>query len=71
MIEKLQSVIKDRVDDISDEQALQAARAATDFLKDRLPAPIAAKLEELVDGDGEGDLDANALGNAVKGFLGR
>ncbi len=71
MIDQMQSAIKQRVDGISDDQAMQAARAATDFIKDKLPAPLAARLEELVDGDGEGDLDVGSLGNAVKGFLGR
>lgn len=70
MIDKLKAQLLDRVDDLSPKQAEQAAKAAVDFLKDKLPAPIAGRLEELVDGDGEGDLDANQLGNSIKGFLG-
>lgn len=70
MIDQLKSVLKDRVDDLSDEQARQAAVAAVDFLKTKLPAPIAGRLEELVDGDGEGDVDMGQLGNTIKGFLG-
>ncbi len=70
MIDQLKSVLKDRVDGLSDDQARQAAVAAVDFLKTKLPAPIAGRLEELVDGDGEGDVDFDQLGKTIKGFLG-
>ena len=70
MIDQLKTQLQARVDDLSPAQAEQAAHAAVDFLKDRLPAPIAGRLEELVDGDGEGDLDGEQLSNTIKGFLG-
>lgn len=71
MIEQLKATLKDRVDGLDDAQAMQAANAAVDFLKDRLPDPIADRLEELVDGDGEGDLDLDSLKGTISGFLGR
>lgn len=70
MIDKLKQVLKDRVDNLDDEQAAQAAQAAVDFFKDKLPGPIGSKLEELVDQDGEGDLDLGDVTNKISGFLG-
>ncbi|MBY5162146.1 hypothetical protein [Salsipaludibacter albus] len=71
MINDLKATLKQQVDGLSDEQAMQAAQAATGFIKDRLPEPIGSRLEELVDGDGTGDLDVNQLKNTVSGFLGK
>lgn len=71
MISELKDALKDRVDNLDDEQAQQAAQAAVHFFQDRLPDPIANRLEELVDGDGQGDIDFNQLGDTISGFLGR
>ncbi|WP_370326487.1 hypothetical protein [Euzebya sp.] len=71
MIEQLKAALAKGVDGLDDRQAEQAARTAVDFMKDRLPPPIADRLEELVDGDGEGDVDFGQLGSTIKGFLGR
>jgi hypothetical protein len=46
-------------------QAKQAAQAVIDFLKTKLPAPIAQQLDSVL-GAGGGGLDA--LGGVLKGF---
>jgi hypothetical protein len=71
MIDQLKQHLLDRVEGLEEGQALQAAQSAVAFLKDRLPGPIGDRLEELVDGDGSGDLDLGQLGATLKGFLGR
>lgn len=71
MIDGLKAALKDKVDGLDERQAEQAALTAVNFLKDKLPNPIAERLEELVDGDGEGDVDFAQLANTISGFLGR
>ncbi|MDQ3799824.1 MAG: hypothetical protein M3384_10250 [Acidobacteriota bacterium] len=39
---------------ISEEQAQQAVEVVVGFLKDKLPAPIAGQLDNVVSGGGEG-----------------
>lgn len=67
MIDQLKAMLKERVDNLDDAQATQAAQAAVDFFKDRLPDPIAGKLEDLVSGD---SLDLGDLKDKLSGFLG-
>lgn len=67
MIDQLKSLLKERVDGLDDQQATQAAMAAVDFFKDRLPDPIGSKLEEFVDED---NLDIGAVKDKISGFLG-
>lgn len=47
-------------------QAKQAAQAVIDFLKTKLPAPIAQQLDSVLGAAGGGGLDA--LGGVLKGF---
>jgi hypothetical protein len=71
MIDQLKATLLEEVEGLDERQASQAAATAVAFLEDRLPAPIADRLDELVDGDGRGDLDVGQLGGVLKGFLGR
>jgi hypothetical protein len=71
MIEQLKAQLLAKVDGLDEAQAQQAALTAVGFIKDRLPGPIGDRLEDLVDGDGEGDVDFGQLGATIKGFLGR
>lgn len=71
MIEQLKQQLMAQVDGLDEAQAQQAAHTAVGFIKARLPGPIGDRLEELVDGDGEGDVDFDQLGSTIKGFLGR
>lgn len=53
------------------EQAEGAARAALDFLKERLPAGIGDNLEEYISGNVEGISDGvDGLTDKAKGLLG-
>jgi len=51
---------------IPEAQAKQAAQAVVDFLKSKLPAPIAAQLDSVLGAAGQGGLDA--LGGLMKGL---
>lgn len=70
MIDQLKQHLLKTVDGLDPEQAQQAAQSAVGFIKGRLPGPIGDRLEELVDGDGQGDVDLGQLGSTIKGFLG-
>jgi hypothetical protein len=70
MIEQLKQHLLKTVDGLDPEQAQKAALSAVGFIKGRLPGPLGDKLEELVDGDGKGDVDLGSLGDTLKGFLG-
>jgi uncharacterized protein (DUF2267 family) len=57
---------------ISAEQARQAVESVMAFLKDRLPAPIAAQVTNLLSGAGNvaGDV-TNQVGDALGGLFGK
>ncbi len=57
---------------MSQEQAAQAVTAVIGFLKTKLPAPIAAHLDSLVEGGASGGLGAleSQAGEMLKGKLG-
>jgi len=60
---------------ISEEQARQAVQVVLGFVKDRLPGPIAAHVDQLVGGQGQsaggaGGLDIGNLGNMLGGMFG-
>ncbi len=58
---------------LSLEQAQGAIDAVLDFVKDKLPAPIASQLEGLMGGGSDGDDDGglmDKIGDMGKGLLG-
>jgi uncharacterized protein (DUF2267 family) len=55
---------------LSEEMATTAVQTVLDFLKQRLPAPIAERLEDLL-GDEEGQLDLGDLAAGLGSLLGR
>ena len=61
-MDELVKMVADKVG-ISETQAKQAVETVLDFLKDKLPEPIAGQLDAVLDGDvsGLGDL-AGGLG---------
>jgi hypothetical protein len=48
------------------DKAMDAARAAVDFLDDRLPAPVGGSLRSMVD-EGEGREGGAGIGDAIRG----
>ncbi|MFT4547226.1 MAG: hypothetical protein ACI8XO_000214 [Verrucomicrobiales bacterium] len=55
---------------ISEEQAQGSVVAVLDFLKDKLPGPIADQLENFVNGDGkDGSNPLDAAKDAIGGFF--
>ena len=51
---------------ISDDQAQQAVNAVLAFLKDKLPAPVSAQLDSLLDQGGDSVADiAKSLGSKL------
>jgi len=54
---------------LSEEMATTAVQTVLDFLKQRLPAPIAERLEDLL-GDEDGQLDLGDLAAGFGGLLG-
>ena len=54
---------------LSEEMATTAVQTVLDFLKQRLPAPIAGRLEDLL-GDEDGQLDLGDLAAGFGGLLG-
>jgi uncharacterized protein (DUF2267 family) len=54
---------------LSEEMATTAVQTVLDFLKQRLPAPIAERLEDLL-GDEDGQLDLGDLAAGLGGLLG-
>ena len=55
---------------LSEEMTTTAVQTVLDFLKQRLPAPIAERLEDLL-GDEEGQLDLGDLAAGLGSLLGR
>lgn len=55
---------------ISEEQAKQAVETVVKFLKDKLPAPIAGQIDNVIKGGGAADL-ANKAGDMLGGLLGK
>ncbi len=53
---------------ISEAQAKVAVETVLNFLKDKLPQPIAGRLDDIV--AGAGDLDLDNLGDLAKGLGG-
>ena len=53
---------------ISEAQAKVAVETVLNFLKDKLPGPIAGRLDDIV--AGAGDLDLDNLGDLAKGLGG-
>ena len=59
------------------DQAKGAIEAVLGFIKDKLPAPIAGQLENLIGGDGDSDdgdgggFDLGGLGDMAKGLFGK
>lgn len=56
---------------LPEDKARDAAQAVLDFLKEKLPEPIASKLEGFV--EGQGDAIGDAIGDAtdkLKGLFG-
>jgi len=52
---------------LSEEMARTAVETVLDHLKDKLPAPIAGQLDNLLDGDGEG---VGGLAQGLGGLFG-
>ncbi len=59
---------------ISEDQARQAVQVVLGFVKDRLPAPIASQVDNLLGGQGSsggsGGTDLGNLGNSLGGMFG-
>lgn len=57
---------------ISEEQARQAVETVVAFLKDKLPAPVAGQLDNVVSGGGESTGGGiSDLAGSVGGFFGK
>ncbi|MDQ5845369.1 MAG: DUF2267 domain-containing protein [Acidobacteriota bacterium] len=56
---------------ISEEQARSAVTTVIGFLKDRLPAPIAGQLDNLVEGGGDAAGGLGDLASKVGGIFGK
>jgi len=71
-MEKLVSMVSEKTG-ISEDQARQAVTMVVGFIKERLPDPIAAKVDGLLEGDGGGlDVsDLGGVGNLAKGLFGK
>lgn len=53
------------------EKAADAAKAAVDFIKDKLPAPIAGQIDGFLSGNAEGISDAiGGAADKLKGMFG-
>ena len=70
-MEQLIELVKKNVGNIDPTQAKVAVETVLNFLKDKLPAPIAAKLEDLVDGKDGDDDDKDGGGIDIGGALGK
>jgi nucleoid DNA-binding protein len=65
---------------LSKEQATAAVKVVLDFIKKKLPAPVAAEVDAVLSGSGElgavakalddGKIDGNDVANLLGGFLG-
>ena len=55
---------------ISTDQAKTAVTTVLGFLKDKLPAPIAGQIENVIGGGGEGASGLGGLASKVGGLLG-
>ena len=79
-VDELINMVSSKVG-ISSDQAQQAVNVVLGFLKDKLPAPIAAQVDGLLSGQGSGgianqaasapgDLSSGGLADQAKGMLG-
>ncbi len=64
-MDKLVQMIQDRTG-IGEDKARTAAETAIDFLKDRLPDPIASQIDDVV--SGESSNDDSPMGSVGKMF---
>lgn len=55
---------------LSEEQAASAVQTVVGFIKEKLPAPIAAQVESIVGGAGGGEA-MSSIGSAVGGMFGK
>ena len=71
MIDNLKQQLLDRVEDLSPEQAEQAANAALDFVRERLPEPLGSKLDDMLEENPDTVQDmATKLTDGLGGLLG-
>jgi hypothetical protein len=64
-MDELVKMVSDKVG-ISEDQARQAVEVVMDYLRDKLPAPVAGQIDGLLGGAG----DAADLGDVAKGLGG-
>lgn len=68
-MDELMNAIQERTG-LPADQAQDAAQAALDFLKEKLPGGIGDKLEDMISGNAEGIADAvGGLTDKAKGLL--
>jgi nucleoid DNA-binding protein len=75
----LQRIKEDRMDElvqlvsekagVSEDQARQAVDTVVEYLKEKLPEPIAGQIEKAV--SGSGDVDVQDLAKGLGGMLGK
>lgn len=56
---------------LSEEQAASALQTVAGFLKEKLPAPVAAQVDSVLEGAEGGSGALGALGGAVGGLFGK
>ncbi|GJM39835.1 MAG: hypothetical protein DHS20C20_01170 [Ardenticatenaceae bacterium] len=61
-MDELVKVVSERTG-LPEAQAQKAAEAVLDFLKEKLPAPLAGQLDNLLENPGMADQASNILGN--------
>lgn len=61
-MDELVKVVADKTG-LPEAQAQKAAEAVLEFLKDKLPAPLAGQLDNLLENPGAADQTAGLLGN--------
>ncbi len=61
-MDELVKVVADKTG-LPEAQAQKAAEAVLEFLKDKLPAPLAGQLDNLLENPGAADQAAGLLGN--------
>ena len=70
-MDKLVAMVSEKAG-ISEEQAQQAVTMVIGFLKERLPDPLADKLDGVLEGGGDGGMpDLGGVANMAKGLFGK